>query len=47
MKGGVPSIMEIESNKLAGGAESEETRRAGVSGTDNDSHMLDSSLVRV
>ena len=27
MKGGVPSIMEIESNKLAGGAESEETRQ--------------------
>ena len=45
MKGGVPSIMEIESNKLAGGAESEETRRAGVSGTDNDSHALDAGLL--
>ena len=36
MKGGVPSIMEIESNKLAWGPRSEETRQ----GPDCDSHAL-------
>ena len=46
IKGGVPSIMEIKSNKLAGGAETWGLRRPdGVSEQDNDSYSPDTGLI--